>query len=110
MEGIAQLPAPPYYAVIFIALRTAVDDGYSDTAVRMESLAHDQPGFLGIESLEQSNGLELTISYWKDEQSIFDWKLNLEHLEAQRQGREKWYKALEIRVARVERAYGFQKY
>ena len=109
MEGIAQLPVPPYYAVIFIARRTLVDDGYNETATRMESLAHNQPGFLGIESIEQGDGLELTISYWKDEQSIFDWKHNLEHLDAQRQGREKWYEGLEIRVARVERAYGFKK-
>lgn len=109
MEGIALLPAPPYCAVIFIARRTPVDEGYADTAARMESIAKNQPGFLGIESIEQGDGLELTISYWKDEQSIFDWKHNLEHLDAQRQGREKWYEGLEIRVARVERAYGFKK-
>jgi heme-degrading monooxygenase HmoA len=109
MDGIAQLPDPPYYAVIFIARRTSIDDGYSATATRMEDLAHSQLGFLGIESVEQGDGLELTVSYWRDEQSIFDWKHNLEHLDAQRQGREKWYKTLEIRVARVERAYGFKK-
>ncbi len=86
-----------------------MDDGYSDTAARMEALANNQSGFLGIESVEQGDGLELTISYWKDEQSIFDWKHNLEHLDAQQRGREKWYEALEIRVARVERAYGFEK-
>jgi hypothetical protein len=28
---------------------------------------------------------------------------------AQRAGREKWYRAYELRVARVERAYGFAK-
>jgi heme-degrading monooxygenase HmoA len=107
MEGIAKLPDPPYYAVIFIARRTPIDEGYSETATRMETLATQQPGFLGIESVEQSDGLEVTISYWRDEQSIFEWKHNLEHLEAQRLGREKWYEVLKIRVARVERAYGF---
>ena len=109
MDEIAKLPAPPYYAVIFIARRTPIDEGYSDTAVRMEMLAGDQPGFLGIESIEQGDGLELTISYWKSQQDIYDWKRNLEHLEAQRLGREKWYEKLEIRVAHIERAYGFEK-
>ncbi len=108
MEGIAQLPAPPYYAVIFIARRTPGDNGYSDTSTRMESLAHAQPGFLGIESVEQSDGLEITISYWRDEVSIRNWKQNAEHRNAQKLGRKKWYEALQIRVARVERAYGFE--
>jgi heme-degrading monooxygenase HmoA len=32
-----------------------------------------------------------------------------EHSAAQRLGRERWYEAYELRVCRVERAYGFRR-
>ena len=34
------------------------------------------------------------------------WKRNAEHLQAQRLGRSQWYGRYELRIARVERAYG----
>ena len=34
---------------------------------------------------------------------------SLEDQEAQRQGKERWYDAFEIRIAKVERAYSFVK-
>ncbi len=71
----------------------------------MEELARQQPGFLGIESAEDSQGFEITVSYWESEESIRGWKAHLEHQAAQKQGRKLWYEHYEIRVARVERAY-----
>jgi hypothetical protein len=32
-----------------------------------------------------------------------------DHQVAQKLGREKWYRAYKLRVARVERAYGFER-
>jgi heme-degrading monooxygenase HmoA len=46
------------------------------------------------------------VSYWRDEDSIRRWKRNADHLIAQQLGKEKWYPAYSIKVARVERAYG----
>jgi len=45
-------PKPPYYAVIFSTLRTTVDEGYMETTKRMEALAKQQEGYLGLESPE----------------------------------------------------------
>ncbi|GAB2525172.1 antibiotic biosynthesis monooxygenase family protein [Simplicispira piscis] len=104
MTGFAHTPAPPYYAVIFTSLRTEGDDGYGAMAQRMVELAAQQPGFLGVESVR--DGLGITVSYWADLASIAAWKADAEHLEAQRQGREKWYAGFKIRIARVERDYG----
>lgn len=104
MSGIASTPAPPYYAVIFTTLRTEGDNGYAEMANRMEDLAKTQPGFLGIESARNETGI--TVSYWKDEASIRNWKMNSEHLFAQKMGREKWYASFMLRVAKVERSYG----
>ena len=37
------------------------------------------------------------------------WKAEAEHLLAQERGRSEWYQRFELRVARVERAYGFTR-
>lgn len=102
---IAQTPKPPYYAVIFSARRTDVDEGYDQTAMRMVELAMQQPGFLGVEHAR--NDLGITISYWRDEASILAWKAQADHQLAQQYGREKWYATFHIRVAKVERDYLF---
>ena len=104
--GIARPPAPPYYAVIFTSRRTDGDHGYSAMAERMVALSCKYDGFLGIESVRGADGLGITVSYWRDEASIAAWKRGTEHQKAQRGGRDKWYADYEVRVAKVERAYG----
>ncbi|UAK71875.1 antibiotic biosynthesis monooxygenase family protein [Aeromonas enteropelogenes] len=101
---IANTPEPPYYAVIFTSERTNVDEGYAAMAERMLALARTQPGFLGVESAR--DGVGITVSYWRDLESIRHWKSDLEHREAQRLGREQWYRTFKTRIARVERDYG----
>lgn len=102
---IAKTPQPPYYSVIFTSERTAVDKGYENMANKMLELASQQKGFLGAESAR--NELGITISYWKSLEAIKLWKMNFEHLEAQRQGIKEWYKCYKVRIAKVERDYEF---
>lgn len=104
MSAIARTPQPPYYAVIFTSLRNPGDNGYGETAARMEELAALQPGFLGIESAR--DGLGITVSYWDSLEAIAAWKRNAEHLVAQKRGRTEWYSGFALRVCKVERAYG----
>ena len=100
----APTPEPPYYAVIFTARRTAVDDGYDAMADRMLELARQQPGYLGKESVRDAEGLGITVSYWSSLEAIAAWKAHGEHRIAQAAGRAKWYAQFITRVARVERA------
>jgi heme-degrading monooxygenase HmoA len=104
--NISQTPEPPYYAVIFTSLRTAGDQDYATMAARMEELAMQQSGYLGHESAR--DGLGITVSYWKDLDSIRHWKNNEEHLLAQQKGRSTWYSSYKIRICKVEREYGFE--
>ncbi|WP_462165310.1 antibiotic biosynthesis monooxygenase family protein [Pseudoalteromonas sp. GB43] len=94
---IANTPKPPYYAVIFT--NTLSDDtaGYEEVANRMVELAEQQPGYLGIESVRDSLGI--TVSYWQSLDAIKAWKQNVEHLNAQQLGRDKWYSAFTTRIA-----------
>lgn len=102
---IAATPQAPYYAVIFTSLRTEGDKGYGDMSDRMVALAVQQPGFLGVESARE--GVGITVSYWRDLESIRAWKANAEHLIAQQTGRRDWYSQYKTRIAKVERDYGF---
>ena len=94
---------PPYYAVIFSSKLTKNADGYSEMAQKMEKLALEQKGFLGIESAR--NEIGITVSYWKNEQAIKTWKQQTDHMLAQKIGKEKWYESYRVRVAKVERDY-----
>jgi heme-degrading monooxygenase HmoA len=103
----AQTPEPPYYAVIFTSLRDEqLEDGFSETDGRLFALAQGQPGFLGYETAA-TDGLGITVSYWETEAAISAWKAVAEHRAAQEQGRERWFESYQVRVARVDRAYGF---
>jgi heme-degrading monooxygenase HmoA len=104
--AIARTPAPPYYAVIFPSRRTGGDHGYGAMADRMVELGSSCDGFLGIESARGADGLGITVSYWRDEAAIVAWKHDAEHQKAQRGGRQTWYADYEVRVAKIERAYG----
>lgn len=96
-------PEPPYYSVIFANQRNPDDEGYGTMADRMVELARQQSGFLGVDTARDENGFGITVSYWADYEAIENWRINVEHLEAQRLGREKWYQRYTLRVARVER-------
>ena len=105
-ESAVRSPALPYYAVIFTSTRSAGDDGYAQAGRRMVELAAQSYGFMGVESAREPGGLGITVSYWRDETAIRAWKRHAEHQLAQQLGKEKWYTAYELRVAKVERAYG----
>ena len=102
----ARTPQPPYYAVIFTTRRTPGDNGYAEMAAQMDTLAAQQPGYLGIESARGADGVGITVSYWTSEAAIAAWKANAEHALARKLGRAQWYEHFELRVAKVERAYG----
>ena len=100
----AKTPKPPYYAVIFTSIRNDGDDGYAQAADRMLQLASRQPGFLGFETAREDIGI--SVSYWASQEAIKAWRANVEHLAAQQQGKDQWYRWYRIRVCRVEREYG----
>ena len=102
---IAKTPPPPYYAVIFTSLRTDGDNGYAEIAQKMNELARHQPGYLGMETVREELGI--SVSYWQSLEEIKNWKANMEHLEAQRLGKEMWYSHYKTRICKVERDYEF---
>jgi heme-degrading monooxygenase HmoA len=114
MSGIADTPEPPYVAVIFTSSRTPTDDGYAETAARMDELAALQPGYLGVEAVRATGdsgerSLGITVSYWATEEDARAWKRVVEHRSAQQAGRDRFYEEYTVRIANVARAYGFER-
>ena len=103
-------PPAPYYAVIFSSTLADDAEGYSTMADRMVELAREQEGFIDVESAARtSEGFGITVSYWRDLESIRRWKAQSEHAAAQKMGRDAFYRSYRLRIARVERECGFEQ-
>lgn len=104
---IAKTPEPPYYTVIFTSTLVEAVDGYFEMNAKMKELVTKQDGFIGLDGLRAEIGI--TVSYWKDLESIKKWKANAEHIAAQNMGKSKWYNTFKIRIAKVEIDYDFER-
>lgn len=98
---------PNYYAVIFTSTQTETIEGYSEMADKMENLAKQQKGFIGIDSARNQVGI--TVSYWESLEAIKNWKAHTEHLFAQQKGHEQWYNWYNVRICQVEHEYEFNR-
>ena len=107
MTMIAKTPLPPYYAVIFSSTMTKNHTGYSEMSDLMMHLAAKQDGFLGVESAR--NEIGITVSYWKDLESINNWKMQTDHEIAQENGKYQCYAQYKVRISKVERDYEFER-
>ena len=97
-------------AVIFVAQRTPHDDaGYQAAASQMAILAAHQPGYVGIDSVRDANGLGVTVSYWSHESAAKDWRDHPLHAEIRNEGRGKWYSRYDLHVAEITRSYDWVK-
>lgn len=104
MSQISNTPPTPYYAVIFTSIRTDIEhEEYTKMATEMENAVKSANGYLGMESARDEIGI--TVSYWKDLESIRGWKAHQAHIEAQQLGKSKWYSAYKTRICKVERDY-----
>jgi heme-degrading monooxygenase HmoA len=74
----------------------------------MLDLAAQRPGYLGVESVREGS-IGITVSYWRDLESIKSWKAVAEHRLAQSLGRERWYRTYCTRICRVEDDYDFTR-
>ncbi len=96
-------------AVIFEVVPNAENkQEYLDIASELKPYLSNIDGFISIErfsSLQDPNKI-LSLSYWKDEEAVAEWR-NLEsHRDAQSKGRNYIFKNYSLKVANVIRAYG----
>jgi heme-degrading monooxygenase HmoA len=83
-------------------------DAYLDAAASLRPLLADIDGFVSIERFESLTqpGKILSLSYWRDEDAVREWR-NLEaHRRIQSAGRNSIFADYRLRVAQVIRDYG----
>jgi len=83
-------------------------EDYLDIATELKPLLQQIEGFISIERFSSlaEEGKILSLSFWRDEQAIHEWRNLEEHRIAQIKGRERIFKNYRIRVANVCRDYG----
>ena len=95
-------------AVIFEVIPT--EEGKSEylkIAAKLRSFLENRDGFISIERFQSltEEGKILSLSFWRDENSIAEWRNVLEHRNAQKKGKESLFRSYRIRVAEVVRDY-----
>lgn len=80
---------------------------YLQLAAELKPLLADIDGFISIESFQSltTPGKILSLSWWRDEQAILQWKKNVLHQAAQAEGRQSIFAFYRIRIARMTREY-----
>lgn len=83
-------------------------DEYLDVAGGLRPMLDTMDGFISIERFQSltAPGKILSLSFWRDEEAIENWRRMESHLEAQSRGRAGIFKDYRLRIAGVIRDYG----
>ena len=96
-------------AVIFEALpHPGRKDAYLDAAACLRPLLEQIDGFVSIERFESltTPGKILSLSLWRDEDAVREWRNVEDHRRIQAAGRQSIFADYRLRVAQVIRDYG----
>jgi heme-degrading monooxygenase HmoA len=83
-------------------------DAYLDAAARLRPLLEQIDGFVSIERFESltTPGKILSLSLWRDEAAVQEWRNVEDHRRIQAAGRQTIFADYRLRVAQVIRDYG----
>jgi len=99
-------------AVIFEVLPTTTGrQRYLDLAAELRPMLDDIDGFISIErftSLTNPDKL-LSLSFWRDEEAVRQWRQVEQHRGAQHAGRHGVFEDYRLRIASVVRDYGLDE-
>ena len=96
-------------AVIFeVTPKEGQTDPYLAMAAEMRPLAESIDGFISVERFESimTPGKLLSLSFWRDEAAVEEWRKLAAHRRAQSVGRTTFFDDYRLRIAGVIRDYG----
>lgn len=99
-------------AVIFEVIpREGCAPRYFEIAASLRPVLERIDGFLSVERFQSLTrpGVFLSLSYWRDEAAIAEWRRLACHRDSQREGRAAIFADYSIRVLSCERAYGLHE-
>lgn len=97
-------------AVIFeVCPHPHAKDDYLAIAAGLAPMLSTIDGFISIERFQSLStpGKILSLSFWRDEEAVKQWRNTEEHRNAQAQGRAGIFADYRLRIAAVARDYGF---
>ena len=89
-------------------LTPAAGEDYAQEAAAMNEYVKSQPGFVAVKSFTADDGERLTIVWWKDRETLEQWRHNPDHAEVKKTGRQRWYEYYKMEVAEVYRESNYQ--
>lgn len=86
-------------------------DDYFARAAELRPLLDEIDGFISIERFRSLNDPAriLSLSFWRDEAAIAEWRTLEAHRAAQAEGRARIFKDYRLRIAQVARDYGMRE-
>jgi heme-degrading monooxygenase HmoA len=86
-------------------------DDYFDLAGKLHHLLDEIDGFISIERFESRTipGRYLSLSFWRDEEAVRQWRNLPVHRATQAKGRKSIFESYRLRVADVVRDYGLNE-
>lgn len=83
---------------------------YLAIAAKLKAVLERQDGFISVERFESltTPGKLLSLSFWRDEEAVMNWRKEEEHRRAQAAGRDRVFADYKLRVASVIRDYGME--
>jgi heme-degrading monooxygenase HmoA len=89
---------------------TPIEGRFADYKALADGLADDVrniDGFISVERFESitTKGKFVSLSFWRDEQSLQKWRNLQKHREAQKKGRSGIFKSYRLRIGAVQRHY-----
>ena len=84
---------------------------YLDLAAGLNEEVKKIDGFVSIERFQSISDGEkfVSLSFWRDEEAVRQWRNLAQHREAQRAGRQSIFQEYRLRVAHVLRDYGMNE-
>ena len=95
-------------AVIFeVTMKDGKADDYFEIAASLKPILEGIDGFISVERFESTTnpGKYVSLSFWRDEAAVADWREQAEHGKAQDRGKSEIFADFRIRVASVLRDY-----
>ena len=83
-------------------------DDYLDIAASLRETLESIDGFISVERFQSltDEGKMLSVSFFRDEKAVADWRRTMRHRSAQAAGRAEIFEDYRLRVASVIRDYG----
>jgi len=107
----AFIPVEAFARLKDYAGRGVITSDYFELAASLRPTLQAVDGFISVERFESLStpGRYLSLSFWRDEEAVRNWRCTGMHRDAQQQGRAKILAGYRLRVAAVMRDYGLRE-